>query len=81
MNSGSGLAITLTNGIDYFGDTVNLAAKLQSEAGSGEIILAESMGTLPFNEIIKDRSLAVEKLNIKASWSKEPRSCYKLILD
>lgn len=81
MNSGNCLAITLTNGIDYFGDTVNLAAKLQSEAGSGEIILAESMGTLPFNEIIKDRSLAVEKLNIKASWSKEPRSCYKLILD
>ena len=81
MNSGNCLAITLTSGIDYFGDTVNLAAKLQSEAGSGEIILAESMGTLPFNEIIKDRSLAVEKLNIKASWSKEPRSCYKLILD
>lgn len=81
MNSGNCLAITLTNGIDYFGDTVNLAAKLQSEAGSGEIILAESMGTLPFNEIIKDRALAVEKLNIKASWSKEPRSCYKLILD
>jgi class 3 adenylate cyclase len=80
INSGNCLAITLTAGIDYFGNTVNLAAKLQSEAGSGEIILSESMGKLPLGDIIKNRNFNSEKHQVQGSWSKHPLSCYKLIL-
>lgn len=41
IHAGPCLAVNLDSNIDFFGRTVNLAAKLQSMAGDGEIILSE----------------------------------------
>lgn len=43
LNSGPCLAVNLNSGIDYFGMTVNVAAKLQSLAGAGEVVVSEAM--------------------------------------
>jgi class 3 adenylate cyclase len=43
VNRGSCLAVNLNSGIDYFGQTVNLVAKLQEYAGAGDIVLTEAM--------------------------------------
>ena len=37
LHTGPCLAVNLNTGIDYFGTTVNLAAKIQSEAEAGEV--------------------------------------------
>ncbi len=48
IHCGDCLAVNLNSGIDYFGNTVNTAAKLQSLAGANEVIisaeLAEKIG-------------------------------------
>ncbi|HEY5038249.1 MAG TPA: DUF5939 domain-containing protein, partial [bacterium] len=43
MNTGSCLAVNLNSNIDYFGNTVNLGAKIQAVAGAGEIGFTESV--------------------------------------
>lgn len=43
VNRGPCLAVNLNSGIDYFGQTVNVVAKLQEYAGAGDLVLTESM--------------------------------------
>lgn len=40
LHAGSCLAVTLNDRLDYFGQTVNLAARLQGEAKGGEIVIS-----------------------------------------
>jgi class 3 adenylate cyclase len=42
VNTGVCIAVNLNSNIDYFGNTVNFAAKLQRCAGAGDIVLSES---------------------------------------
>ncbi|MDT4740335.1 adenylate/guanylate cyclase domain-containing protein, partial [Bradyrhizobium sp. WYCCWR 12699] len=41
------IAVTLNENLDYFGQTVNIAARVQSFAGAGEICLTEALHTAP----------------------------------
>jgi class 3 adenylate cyclase len=43
LNTGPCIAVKLNASIDYFGQTVNLAAKLQSLAEAGEVALSDSV--------------------------------------
>ena len=43
IHSGPVLAVHLNTGVDYFGGTVNLAAKIQSGARGGEIAVSEAV--------------------------------------
>ncbi len=47
LNSGPCIAVNLNTGIDYFGGTVNTAAKLQACAEAGEVALARSVFDAP----------------------------------
>lgn len=47
VNRGSCLAVNLNSGIDYFGQPVNVAAKLQRYAGAGEIIFTDEFAAEP----------------------------------
>lgn len=47
IHSGPCLAVKLNSDIDYFGNTVNLAAKLQSLVGAGEIVVSEATYAAP----------------------------------
>ena len=44
---GPSIAVTLNENLDYFGQTVNIAARVQSFAGAGEICLTEALYTAP----------------------------------
>jgi class 3 adenylate cyclase len=43
LHVGPCIAVTLNDRLDYFGRTVNLAARLQSESRGGDIVLSEAM--------------------------------------
>ena len=44
---GPSIAVTLNDNLDYFGQTVNVAARVQSLADAGEICISESLYTAP----------------------------------
>lgn len=43
LNTGPCIAVKLNTGVDYFGQTVNLAAKLQALAGAGQVALSQAV--------------------------------------
>jgi class 3 adenylate cyclase len=52
---GPSIAVTLNENLDYFGQTVNIAARVQSFADAGEICLTEALYTAPgVRELLAD---------------------------
>jgi class 3 adenylate cyclase len=47
IHAGPCIAVTLNGRLDYFGGTVNMAARLQGEARPGEIVLSETIAADP----------------------------------
>lgn len=47
LHSGACLAVTLNDRLDYFGQTVNVAARVQGLAAAGEIIVTEDVFSTP----------------------------------
>ncbi|MEC9345194.1 MAG: adenylate/guanylate cyclase domain-containing protein [Pseudomonadota bacterium] len=47
IHAGSCLAVTLNGRLDYFGHMVNLAARLQNQADSGEIVVSDRVRSDP----------------------------------
>ena len=47
LHCGPCIAVTLNDRLDYFGRTVNLAARLQNESQGGDIVLSEAMAAEP----------------------------------
>jgi len=45
MHKGASIAVTLNDRLDYFGQTVNIAARVQNLAGGDEILLTENVHT------------------------------------
>lgn len=43
LHAGSTIMVNLNNRVDYFGQTVNLAARIQSTAGGGEIVISHAI--------------------------------------
>jgi len=47
LNSGPALVVTLNEQLDYFGSTVNLAAKLERQSRGNELVLPQSLLEIP----------------------------------
>jgi class 3 adenylate cyclase len=47
LHQGPTIAVTLNDRLDYFGSTVNMAARLQGQARGGDIVLSEEMRAEP----------------------------------
>jgi class 3 adenylate cyclase len=47
LHAGPCIAVTLNDRLDYFGRTVNLAARLQGESRGGDIVLSEDLAAEP----------------------------------
>ncbi|MDA0340790.1 MAG: DUF5939 domain-containing protein [Proteobacteria bacterium] len=43
VHAGASIAVTMNERLDYFGSTVNMAARLQNESEAGEIVLSRTM--------------------------------------
>lgn len=82
LNTGSCLAVNLNSHIDYFGNTVNLAAKIQSVAGAGEIAFSESTINDPhFKKFLEEEKIEPEKLDFEMKWSKRTIPIYRVKID
>jgi class 3 adenylate cyclase len=58
VHGGSGFVATANKVLDYFGQTVNVAARLQNEAKAGQLVVAEAVA----NEAIAGGLLAGEQI-------------------
>jgi len=47
LHEGPAIAVTLNDRLDYFGATVNLAARLQGESRGGDVVLSRAMAADP----------------------------------
>jgi adenylate cyclase len=47
LHSGPAIAVTANDLLDYFGQTVNLAARLQRESSGGDVVMAAALGEDP----------------------------------
>ncbi len=77
LHAGPCIAVTLNGRLDYFGGTVNMAARLQGEAGPGEIVISEAIASDPAAaEILKSKWLAEDRRAIRGF--KDPVSFRRL---
>jgi class 3 adenylate cyclase len=79
LNTGSCLAVNLNSAIDYFGNTVNLGAKIQSIAEAGQIGFTEDYYQTPsVRSFLKERRLVPEKLYFTQKWSGKTIPVYRV---
>jgi class 3 adenylate cyclase len=66
IHAGRSIAITLNNRLDYFGQTVNIAARVQGLAGAGEIYITEAVYQAEgVGEALKDHDVTAEETQVK----------------
>lgn len=66
LHQGHSIAVTLNDRVDYFGQTVNIAARVQALAGAGEICFTEAAATFPgWRELVGDRPVMMEQAALK----------------
>lgn len=54
------IAVTLNDNLDYFGQTVNVAARVQSLADAGEICISEALYSAPgVGDLLSGHAIAV----------------------
>jgi class 3 adenylate cyclase len=64
LHTGSCLAVNLNTGVDYFGTTVNLAAKIQAVAGAGEVAWTQDVQDDPeVRALVQREGLRAESLD------------------
>ena len=73
LNSGPCIAVKLNTGIDYFGQTVNLAAKLQSLAESWQVAMSEQVLRAPgVSEWLTKEGAKLEDVSFSSKALKAP---------
>jgi len=75
LNEGQSIAVTSHRVLDYFGSTINLAARLQGESRGGEIMLSTSIHDAPGARRLLE-GCTVEPRSVMLSGFSEPVSCY-----
>ncbi len=66
LHGGRCIAVTLNDRLDYFGSTVNTAARLQGESDGGDIVLSQRLAADPVvAEILAPHTLTTESRPIK----------------
>ncbi len=79
IHTGPCLAVNLNSNIDYFGSTVNLAAKLQSLVESGEIVFTgDSMRDPAVVSVLSKEGLPIEPLQFSKKWSGASVSAFRI---
>lgn len=73
IHSGPCIAVNLNSGIDYFGNTVNYAAKLQQMAGEHQIVFSpEFSSDLHVQQFLQAESLVAAKKVFAPKWAEKP---------
>lgn len=73
IHAGPCLAVNLNNGVDYFGNTVNYAAKIQQFAGARQIAFTpEFYADSRVRSFFADEGLKVANTEFKPGWAEKP---------
>ncbi|HUO57288.1 MAG TPA: DUF5939 domain-containing protein [bacterium] len=79
LNRGSCLAVNLNSNIDYFGNTVNLSAKIQAIAGAGQVGFTEGILDDPEAQAyLQEKGLKPEKVDFEMKWAKKTIPVYRV---
>jgi class 3 adenylate cyclase len=66
LHGGPCIAVTMNDRLDYFGSTVNTAARLQGQSLGGDVVLSESLATdAAVAALLADRARATEQAHLK----------------
>lgn len=80
INLGRCLAVNFSNKIDFFGQTVNHAAKLQAGSSPGNIIISENLiNDSQVKPFLQKNKIRLEKISVKHESIKNPIPAFKLI--
>ncbi|PJZ69977.1 adenylate cyclase [Leptospira perolatii] len=82
IHSGPCLAVNLNSNIDYFGNAVNFASKLQGITDSGEITFSEIVfRDREVRRLMAKEGWKVKKVLFELSWTGDHSQVYKLVTD
>ena len=80
IHHGPSLAVTLNDQIDFFGRTVNIAARTQQQAGGGELLLTEeTYNNSSVRALLTRRNLTALALQTKLKGLSETFVLYKIV--
>ena len=66
LHGGPCIAVTMNEHLDYFGSTVNTAARLQGESHGGDVVLSERLATDPgVAALLGNRPMSMEQARLK----------------
>ncbi|WP_035484746.1 adenylate/guanylate cyclase domain-containing protein [Geminicoccus roseus] len=78
VHAGPSIAVTLNERLDYFGSTANLAARLQSIAGPGEVVVSAALADDPtISELVAP--ITIEFATVRLRGFVEPVPCLRLM--
>ncbi len=76
VHKGASIAVTLNDRLDYFGQTVNIAARVQNLAGGDEILLTENVhATAGIPEILAPYRVSRSEAELKGVSATMPVYC------
>ncbi len=79
IHAGPCLAVNLNNGIDYFGNTVNYAAKIQQFAGAGEIAFSpEFFADTRVRDYLAGLGLHPTAIAFKPAWAEAAYTVHRV---
>ncbi|WP_455381298.1 adenylate/guanylate cyclase domain-containing protein [Salinispira pacifica] len=79
IHAGSTIMVNLNNRVDYFGQTVNMAARIQSTAGGGEIVVSHAIrGDAESVELLRQGVASVTKRVVALKGISKPQTVYRL---
>lgn len=66
IHSGHSIVVTLNDRLDYFGQTVNVASRVQGLADAGEIYVSEDVYSFPgVREVLSNCDIVSEQVTMK----------------
>jgi class 3 adenylate cyclase len=66
LHSGSSIAVALNDRLDYYGEAVNLTARLEDQGDAGEIVMSKAFTEDPaVNDILSDYEPRKQQLDLK----------------
>ncbi len=78
LHEGPCISVTTNGVLDYFGSSINLAARLQGQSQGGEIIISETVFSDPNVQTMLSGRVPVREL-VDLSGFAEPIGCYRLM--
>ncbi|MCA9696608.1 MAG: adenylate/guanylate cyclase domain-containing protein, partial [Myxococcales bacterium] len=79
LHTGPCLAVNLNTGVDYFGTTVNLAAKIQSAADAGQVAFTEQTWNDPgVRALLAEKGLAPTELDFEFRQAEQSIKLYRI---